>query len=308
MDKLPDGLRHFVIHHPLPRCALWRDKMPKSRDPDAYRSYIEARNLWRSKIEWKLTKLEASKVLSGVQAGADAGDWGARALMAYFYREGLGPLSNNNVLQPDADKAVAITRSAVAVGQPWGFYDLGVAYEYGYGGAKQSNVVAWAYYLRAAELGSPDAQMTLAEAYAQAGRPKDEEAMLKCAFEQGHGPAADKLGLHLMVRGNYAEGIKIYHQGVKFGCEDCAGELRFLFEKGSWPYNKKQNQEFANIGIFIDVERSRRYELIEAALKINPDLKFSKLDEILPLPPARLPEWKGYEAGLEEENLESPRY
>jgi len=41
--------------------------------------------------------------------------------------------------------------------RPWGYYDLGVAYEHGYGGAVQDDQIAWAYYLKAAELGSPEA-------------------------------------------------------------------------------------------------------------------------------------------------------
>ncbi|GGY61502.1 tetratricopeptide repeat protein [Pseudoduganella albidiflava] len=232
MDKLPDGIRIFEILDPPPRCGQWRNHMPRSRAPEVYGAYIEARKLWRSKIEWKLSKSEATRILSDVKAAAEAGDWGARALLASFYREGLGPLPENNVLSPDADKAVAITRTAVAAGQPWGFYDLGVAYEYGYGGAKQSDVIAWAYYRRAAELGSPEAQMALADAYGRAKRPLDEEMMLRCAFEQGHAPAAASLGIISMARGAYADGIKIYQQGVRLGCESCASGMSFIFEEG----------------------------------------------------------------------------
>ncbi|MEF9927867.1 MAG: hypothetical protein RR983_01775 [Massilia sp.] len=91
--------------------------MPRTRDPAAYRLYIDARKLWRSKIEWQLPRQEALSILHDVQAAANQGDWGARALMAYFYRTGLGPLDTNNVLDPDADKLVEILRSAAATGQ-----------------------------------------------------------------------------------------------------------------------------------------------------------------------------------------------
>ena len=73
---------------------------------NAYRLYIDARRLWRSKIEWQLTKEESLGILRDVQHAASQGDWGARALMAYFYREGLGPLESNHVLDPDAKKSL----------------------------------------------------------------------------------------------------------------------------------------------------------------------------------------------------------
>ncbi|MEM8512341.1 TPR repeat protein [Massilia sp. MP_M2] len=137
MHTIPAGLQAFDVNGPIPTCGRWKDTVPRTRDPAAYRLYINARKLWRSKIEWQLTRQEALSILHDVQAAANQGDWGARALMAYFYRTGLGPLDTNNVLDPDADKLVEILRSAAATGQAWGYYDLGVAHEHGYGGAAQ---------------------------------------------------------------------------------------------------------------------------------------------------------------------------
>lgn len=96
---------------------------------------------------------------------------------------------------PDPAKAVEIARMAAAALLPWGLYDLGVAYEHGYGGAVYDVELAWAYYLKAAQLGSPEAQMALASAYNQAARFDDEETMEQCAHRQGHGPAAFALGV-----------------------------------------------------------------------------------------------------------------
>ena len=67
---------------------------------------------------------------------------GGRALMAHFYRSGLGPLESNHVLDPDSEKSVDIVRSGVSAGQAWAYYDLGVAYEYGYGGIQQDEPIA----------------------------------------------------------------------------------------------------------------------------------------------------------------------
>ena len=149
MHTIPTGLQTFDVNGPIPTCGRWKDTMPRTRDPAAYRLYINARKLWRSKIEWQLTRQEALSILHDVQAAANQGDWGARALMAYFYRSGLGPLDTNHVLDADADKSVEIVRMAVAAGQAWGYYDLGVAHEHGYGGAAQDEQITWAYYLKA---------------------------------------------------------------------------------------------------------------------------------------------------------------
>jgi hypothetical protein len=51
LHALPYGFKKFSISDPLPACARWKDHMPSSRDPAAYQLYIEARKVWRSKID-----------------------------------------------------------------------------------------------------------------------------------------------------------------------------------------------------------------------------------------------------------------
>jgi TPR repeat protein len=208
MHTIPQGLYRFKLTDPPPACDRWKEHMPATRDPDVYRLYIEARKLWRSKIAWQLTRTEALRILTDVNLASQKGDWGARALMGYFYRHGLGPLPSNHVLDPDADKTVEMARMAAAAGQPWGLYDLGVAHEYGYGGAYYDHDIAWAYYLKAAQLGSPDAQLALADAYLNAGRLNDEKTMLQCAYQQGHGMAALRLGVYARINMQYKDAIQ----------------------------------------------------------------------------------------------------
>ncbi len=310
MHAMPQGLYSFkLMTDPLPVCGRWKQHMPTNRDPEVYRLYIEARKLWRSKIAWQLTRAEAQRILTDVDLASQKGDWGARALMAYFYRHGLGPLPSNHVLDPDADKTVEIARMAVAAGQPWGFYDLGVAHEHGYGGAYYDEEIAWAYYYKAAQLGSPDAQLALADAYSQANRPSSEETMLQCAFQQGHGAAAYKLGLKARINKRYQEAIKIYQEGVKFGSHECADALYLLFLDGKWPNpDEQERQALEALGVMTDPERTNRYLAISTALEINPDLKLSRLDQVLPLPPAKLPKWNGVEDAQEPESTERPTY
>lgn len=302
ISVMPDGFHFFNVSDPPPPCARWKDHMPKFRNPEVFKIYINARKLWRSKIEWEMNRSDLQKILQDVQMAASRGDWGGIALMAYFYREGLGSLPENNVLQPDLDKSVALIRKAVDAGQPWGFYDMGVAHEYGYGGAAYDKNVAWAYYLKAAELGSPHAQMTLAEAYQKAGFRQYAQLMLECAYAQEHGPAAYELGMKARVEKNYKEAILFFQNGTIFGNEECASTLYLLFGRGYWNKNQREERdELKELAIEADPERKKRYEEIVEALKINSDLKLTNLNKFLPLPPSELPAWHGIEDAFESE-------
>ncbi|MCL6486084.1 MAG: sel1 repeat family protein [Janthinobacterium lividum] len=309
LHTLPYGFKKFSMSDPLPACARWKDHMPASRDPAAYRLYIEARKVWRSKIEWQLSHDEAMRILTDVKTSADAGDWGARALLAHFYLEGLGPLESNEVLKPDSYKAVEIARMAAKAMQPWGLYDLGVAHEHGYGGAHYDVDLAWAYYLRAAQLGSPEAQMTLAQAYSDAGRLGDEKTMQQCAYQQGHGPAAYELGMTARIHKRFMEAITIYQEGVKFGNSNYAAALWLLFDDGHWTNAKDEEKSVLKLlGVTLDPERSSRYKTVSEVLDVNPDLKLSRLDQVLPLPPAPLPKWSDVDSAVEPESNGRPTY
>jgi len=309
MHTIPHGLQAFDVNGSIPTCGRWKDTMPKTRDPAAYHLYINARKLWRSKIEWQLTRQEALSILHDVQDAANQGDWGARALMAYFYRSGLGPLEKNHVLDADLDKSVQIVRSAVAAGQAWGYYDLGVAHEHGYGGAAQDEQIAWAYYLKAAELGSPEAQMALASAYLKAERREADAEMVMCAYRQGYGPAAYKLGIRADILKNFAPALEYYQAGTRFGSKESAVSLRLLFDTNEWSLRDRPDQiALRELDILPDPERERRYHQIFQALDLNPDLKLTRLDQVLPLPPAELPAWKGIQDAIEPEPDGPPTY
>ncbi len=309
MHRLPSGFAAFDVAGPVPPCARWRDHMPMQRDPDTFQLYIRARKVWRSKIEWQLTRQEASNILQDVENASQKGDWGARALMAEFYREGLGPLDSNHVLDPAPEKSIEIVRMAIAAGQAWGFYDLGVAYENGYGGIEYDKDMAWAYYRKAAELGSPYAQMALAAAYQDAKRTDAWEAMMMCAYKQGHGPAAHELGVYAEVARQLRTALTFYQDGTSFGHRESAVALRLIFDEREWNFLPKEvRDEYRRLEHKPDAERSLRYKQIADALKVNPDLRFTRLKKLLPLPPTELPPWDGVEDAIEPESGGPPTY
>jgi uncharacterized protein len=308
-EYMPDPeakLPKFDVQASPPSCGNWRDNMPEKRPEEAYRIYISARKLWRSKEAWLFSKEENKRILHDVKLAAESGDWGAKALLAKFYLVGLGLTSTNHVLDPDPEKSIAIVRTAMAAGQAWGFYDLGVAYERGYGGVEANQEVAWALYLRAAQLGSPDALMALADAYGRVRKLNEESLMLQCAYKQGHGPAAYQMAIIAKLRGRALEAVRFYQDGVKYGDSRSAAALSSLFRRSGAIGEKR---EMLNaVGGSEDDERARRYSEISDALNSNRDLRLGRLDQVLPLPPADLPEWRSIEDALTPEPEGPPSY
>ena len=309
MHTIPAGLRAFKLTDPPPDCGKWKDHMPGSRDPAVYARYIKARRFWRTQIEYKFKRDELQEIFNDVQWAADKGDWGAIALLSQFYFEGLGHLDTNLVVEKDGDKHVALSRRAIAAGQAWGYYNLGVAHQYGYGGAAQDDAISWAYLLKAAELGSPDAQMALADAYLSARYFDQERAMRMCAFRQGHGAAAQALGRKADVEKKFDEAIHFYQEGVKFGDAFSASVLMLIFSPQYWGnHNREDEARLRQFQIYPDPDRSKRYKELANALEIDPDLRLGQLDQVLPLPPSELPKWRGIEAALTPESLGPPTY
>ena len=309
MHTMPPGLYEFKVTDRPPTCGRWKDHMPRHRDPEAYRIYIKARNFWRSKVEFEFTRQELLSILADVKLAADKGDWGARALLAHFYLEGLGPLDTNKVLDSEPEKGVQIIRQAVAAGQAWGYYDLGVAHEHGYGGASMDGAIAWAYYRRAAELGSPDAQMALAEAYENAKRHEEALYLRMCAYKQEHGPVAILLGRIAEVRGQFADALKYYQDGARFGNKESAAALMLFFRTENWnQFTAEEMSKLRELELKPDAKRKARYKVIKNALELNPDLRLKRLDKVLPLPPAELPSWNGVQDAIEPETDAPPTY
>ncbi|MES2742878.1 MAG: DUF6396 domain-containing protein, partial [Pseudomonadota bacterium] len=82
-----------------------------------------------------------------------------------------------------------------------------------------------------------------------------------------------------------ARALKALHEGVKYGCRTCAGNLWIEF---NGPANHEEM-----LAPYIDKARGERYRILSNALDVNPDRRFPNLDKVLPLPPAQLPSWDG---------------
>ena len=145
-------------------------------------------------------------------------------------------------------------------------------------------------------MGSRDAQYALAEKIAWVDDEPTREFRLdlmrkihQCASEQGQGASSLELGSHLQISDRFYEAVKAYHQGTKNGNHLSAHILSYAFKAGK----DKGSNDFLDVEA--DEERARRYDIINTYLS---DYEFMSptvpdLADIVPLPPAPLPEWDG---------------
>ncbi|MBP1127896.1 MULTISPECIES: sel1 repeat family protein [Pseudomonas] len=186
-------------------------------------------------------------------------------------------------------EVIDIVENLISQGIPGGYYDMGHYLEAGYG-VKQDASRAHAYFRRAADMGNPDAQFyvsTLLEEIESAEPVVI--AMRRCAMNQGHAKSALNYGLFYKVRGDYPEAIKGFQAGTRNGDSTSAS---FLSEGFSTSDPKDRLNYFA---LSKDSERARRYEKISQFLDRYESLGATvpDIDNIVPLPPAKLPDWDG---------------
>ncbi|CAM2169353.1 DUF6396 domain-containing protein [Paraburkholderia sacchari] len=220
--------------------------------------------------------------------------------------------ANNNLQQlvstglsysPNASKeTVDLAIQLVKQGVPAGYYDIGHYLELGYG-LKQDSVTALRYFRKAADLGSPDAQYYLAEKLDPVdAAPEVALQMYRCSADQGHGKAATSLAIGRSTDKFYAEALKAFQQGVMAGNSQAASFLENGFESTS------PDDRLYYLAVPNDPERSRRYKLIGKFLDANEGLnpKVPDIDQIVPLPPAKLPEWDGTFQWQKEQDAAKP--
>ncbi len=177
----------------------------------------------------------------------------------------------------------------VKQGVPGGYYDIAHYLELGYG-LKQDSETALRYFRKAADLGSPDAQYYVAQQlFPLDNAPDIARQMWQCAADQGHSKAALELAVDRARNKSYAKAIDAYQRGVMSGSRLAASFLEDGF-KGPPPDDRLNYLAVAN-----DPERSRRYKLIGKFLDDNEGLnpKVPDVNQIVPLPPAKLPPWDG---------------
>ncbi|MFN3359164.1 MAG: sel1 repeat family protein [Pseudomonas sp.] len=171
-----------------------------------------------------------------------------------------------------------------------GYYFIGLFLKNGSAGLKQDTAMSLRYLRKAADEGSAQAQYEVGDKLDPINiAPEIAAQMYRCAAEQGHGRAAIALGIYLKNRMRYREALEVFQMGVVGGNESAAGRLRNAF-RGPLPDNRPHY-----LALQEDPERAERYKAIWSLLAdySYADPKVPEINEILPLPPAKLPAWDG---------------
>jgi uncharacterized protein len=120
--------------------------------------------------------------------------------------------------------------------------------------------------------------------------------MYRCAADQHHPKAASMFARYLQSNQRFSDAIKYFQIGASAGKAVAALSLSDGFSK------KGNANEIDRLDQAVDAERESRYEKIRKFLSdyeyLNPTVP--EIDEIVPLPPAKLPPWDGKFKWLEE--------
>ena len=254
-----------------------------------YALYHDLHNMW--------TGDKGDEVWNGLaryyRIAAANGDYKANVRLQYLLNTGRISTDMPQTEVHNLNEELAKQLPATAYYNLYGYLDVGY-------GVRTEEGGKYAYLRKAADLGSREAQYTVAEMLADIEDSEETQEAFKyrlklvkqlrsCASEQGLGEVSSNLGISLQMDKKYQEALKVFHQGVKNGDSISALVLSHAFESGV----QADNLNFLDVSP--DDERVKRYHMISSYLSRYDYLqpKVPDLDEIVPLPPAKLPKWDG---------------
>ncbi|MCQ9473327.1 DUF6396 domain-containing protein [Pseudomonas alliivorans] len=187
-----------------------------------------------------------------------------------------------------------------------GYYFIATYLQRGVAGLQQDSEMALRYYRKAADEGNAQAQAYVADKLAPIDiAPNIARQMRGCAAEQGNGLAAKAWGVNLSTAGQYREALEAFQLGAAAGDDTSASFLDKGFR------GPKPDDKLYYLGQQEDLERAERYKKIWSLLAdwsyANPTVP--EINDIVPLPPAKLPAWDGKLKWVEERkaNVQPPK-
>lgn len=282
-------------------CEIESNKVPPI-DAQAEDWFLEARAMEDPEIA--VEDRDYKRIVALTRQAAERLHWKAMLNLASLYVEGRDPLYGE-------EEAVQLVEKAMRLEIPAAYDRMGTFYANSTG-VDGDITRAYAFWQKAAVMGNPQAMAFLGEKL-RAGTDGAIPGywanipvaikMMACALSQGYGPAAFNLHyLYAIPRAANGDEIgdrtpttkqralNVLHEGVKFGCAECASALAIEF--GS-PFDLADM-----LAPYVDKARGERYAVLNRALGFNPNRRFPNLDKILPLPPADLPPWDGQRKSL----------
>ena len=265
------------------------ERPPLSQDTQQlyhYARYHDLHNMWTGKkgdAVWQ-------QMAVYYRIAAANGDYKANVRLQYLLESGRVTSDTPQTDVHELNKLLAKQLPATAYYKLYGYLDIGF-------GVRTEKDGQFAYLRKAADMGSREAQYVMARKLMEIDDPETgkfrseiAERMWRCASEQGLGIASQELGIGFKLKKKYQDAVDYFHQGVKNGDSQSALALSDGFKKGI-----TESNEIDYLALKPDPERESRYAIIQKYLSRNDYLqpKVPDLDQIVPLPPAKLPQWDG---------------
>ena len=183
-----------------------------------------------------------------------------------------------------------MSQQLIEAGVASGYYFVGMFLNQGSAGLQQDLAVALRYFRKAADEGSAVAQYSIGEKLEpRRASPEIALKMYRCAAEQGHGKAAIALGVYLKNNGKYQQALEVFQLGIAAGNSSASSRLSRGFKGVS------DVEDLYFLDQEMDIGRAERYEKIWDVLASYSYAAPSvpEINDIVPLPPAKLPKWDG---------------
>lgn len=279
-------------------CTQEKDRIPK-RDPEADQLYVHARWLVKGNIlkQDPAAYPPIERLLRIATAyGHDKANIELRDMLEKSQAVSADPVN----------EIIDLVQGLIKRGIPAGYYDMGWYLEHGYG-VRADQELAFKYYRKSADLGSPQGQYLVGDKLSDERTFGTEIAsigwsMFRCAADQRHAKAANKLAVHVRADGQYVDAMKYFQIAAAEGLAVAPTNLIDGFSA------RGHADPTFGLGQVVDAERQKRYETIEKFLSDYDYLnaKVPEIDQIVPLPPAQLPPWDGTFQWLEAHKANVP--
>ena len=273
-------------------CTHEADHLPV-RDPEADQLYKHARWLIKKNILKKdpAAYPPAERLLRIATAyGHDRANIELRRMLEDGHAVSLDPVN----------ESIDLVQDLIKRGIPAGYYDMGWYLEHGYG-VRADQDLAFKYFRKSADMGSPEGQFVVGQMLADMSKwgaaiADIGEAMTRCAADQGHAEAGQRAATYLQAVKQYSDALKYFQISASAGDSTAAYTLFGAFGA------QKHADPIWGLGQAADAERESRYYKISDFLSdysyLHPTIP--EINEIVPLPPAKLPPWDGKFKWLEE--------
>ena len=279
-------------------CATWTPPSP----PDAESHlWYRAATLIHAK-DGRRNKQELQNMIILYEAAASKGHYQAINNLYLLYTHVQG--ASGTLFDPLQNRARKWLHYGLDKNWAMANYWLFDALYEGNAGYSHNPKLGLAYLQKAVDLGVPLAQYELARIYENKMKDvKTSESLFSCAAKQGFSAAMDELSISKKIDGDLKESLLLMHNAIRYGGEGGGGAaLRLgLVYANSKSYMKEFEATPA------DPIRQAAYTELYKALK-GTDTKsgnsfytFPRLDEVLPLPPAKT-HWKGIYSAMSKED------